>query len=110
MPKKAELEALINPTNCNVAWTDNYNGTGIKGRICTGKTEPYTSNSVFLPAAGYCGSVGVYGQGNDGNYWSSTPERSNFAYGLYFEWGGQSVSDGNRSIGYSVRAVLAEFD
>ena len=49
MPTKAECQELIN--NCNVVWTDNYNGTGVVGKVFTSKIN---GNSVFFPAAGYC--------------------------------------------------------
>ena len=103
MPTKAELEALL--TNCDVEWTT---VGGVNGRKFTGKVAPYTSNSVFLPAAGYCGYGGVYGQGSYGYYWSSTPSGSYDASYLYFDSGYQNVYNYNRYLGYSVRAVLAE--
>ena len=105
MPTQAELQALL--SNCNVTWTDNYNSTGKKGRIYTGKGA-YSSNSVFLPAAGRCSYGDVYGQGSIGYYWSSTPNGSDSAYDLNFVSGGQGVNYSNRSRGYSVRAVLNE--
>ena len=107
MPTSAELEELI--ANCDVEWTDSYKGSGKQGRIFTGKGA-YSSNSVFLPAAGYCNKGNVYNQGSNGRFWSSTPSGSNYAYVLYVGSGSQSVTDYNRSRshGYSVRAVLAE--
>ena len=107
MPTSAELEELI--ANCDVEWTDSYKGSGKQGRIFTGKGA-YSSNSVFLPAAGYCNGGNVYSQGGNGRFWSSTPSGSNNAYVLYVGSGSQSVTDYMRirSHGYSVRAVLAE--
>ena len=110
MPTKAELEALINSTNCTVEWTT---VGGVYGRKFTGKTEPYSSNSVFLPAAGCCyknsdGDI-EHDSGRDGYYWSSTSNGSNSAYFLYFFESSFQTVDGNaRYIGSSVRAVLAE--
>ena len=103
MPTEAELEALL--TNCDVEWTT---VGGVNGRKFTGKVAPYTSNSVFLPAAGYCYYGGVHDQGFYGSYWSSTPNGSDYAYCLYFYSGGQGVDYDGRCHGYSVRAVLAE--
>ena len=105
MPTSAELEELI--ANCDVEWTDSYKGSGKQGRIFTGKGA-YSSNSVFLPAAGYCNRGNVYYQGNNGYYWSSTPNGSYYAYYLYFLLGYQSVDFGGRNDGCSVRAVLKE--
>jgi len=103
MPTKAELEALL--TNCDVEWTT---VGGVNGRKFTGKVAPYTSNSVFLPAAGLCDFGGVIGQGRSGFYWSSTPNGSNDAYDLYCNSGDQYVFNDYRDYGCSVRAVLAE--
>ena len=102
MPTEAELEALL--TNCDVEWTT---VGGVNGRKFTGKVAPYTSNSVFLPAAG-CGRGHVYDQGRNGYYWSSTPDGGYNAYRLYFRLGTQYVYYVSRDYGFSVRAVLAE--
>ena len=102
MPTQAELQALL--ANCDVEWTT---VNGVNGRKFTGKGD-FDSNSVFLPAAGGCYSGNVLGQGDYGFYWSSTPNGSDYAYDLDFDSGNQSVVDGYRNDGYSVRAVLAE--
>lgn len=105
MAKKEDFDALL--ANCNVQWTTNYNGTGKAGRVYTGKTEGYTDNSVFFPAAGYCEYGEVFIAGSGGNYWSSTPDGSFSAYSLdFFESGGLRVDGDGRDGGYSVRAVL----
>ena len=103
MPTKAELEALL--SNCTVEWTQ---VNSVNGRKFTGKGA-YASNSVFLPAAGYCYYGNVGGQGYVGIYWSSTPYGSYYAYYLYFDSGYQFVDNFYyRYYGFSVRAVLAE--
>ena len=104
MPRKDELEALCNESNCTITWK---NVNGVNGCEFTGKGD-YASNSVFLPAAGYCYFGDVIGQGVSGVYWSSTPNGSDFAFDLYFYSGGQSVYSVSRYFGFSVRAVLAE--
>ena len=72
--------------------------------------DDYASNSVFLPAAGFC-YAGYFGQGS-GCYWSSTPNGGDIAYCLNFNSVNQAVNQdvvlGPRDYGYSVRAVLAE--
>ena len=109
MPTKGELENLL--ANCNVKWidgiTEKYNNTAVTGLLCTGK-DAYSSNRVFLPAASVCLYGNVSDQGYCGYYWSSTPNGSDSAYYLYFHSGNQDVSYDARSLGYSVRAVLAE--
>ena len=102
MPTRAELEALID--NCYVEW---ITVNGVNGRKFTGKGN-YASNSVFLPAAGYCDRGVVLVQGDSG-YWSSTPSGSSVgAYSLYFNSGYQDVCYYYRYYGCSVRAVLKE--
>ncbi|MCQ2052234.1 MAG: DUF1566 domain-containing protein [Bacteroidaceae bacterium] len=109
MPTQKELAALLNQKNCICTWTENYKGTGVNGLLCTGK-DAYSSNSVFLPAAGYCYGGDVRGQGNYGHYWSSTPYpyESSHADNLCFNSGDLYVSYYYCGIGISVRAVLAE--
>ena len=106
MPTKEEFEALLNNQNCTCTWTTQ---NGVKGLLCKGKENTdYSSNSVFLPAAGYCIDGRVFGQGDLGYYWSSTPDGSNNAYYLDFLSGSQYVHNGRRNCGFSVRAVLNE--
>ena len=104
MPTKAELQALINSSNVNMQWT----GSGYK---FTGKGD-YSSNSIFLPAAGYYEDEAgdVFVQGSNGYYWSSTPnaDDSDCAYYLGFKSNDLDVYDDRRGSGYSVRAVLKE--
>ena len=103
MPTKAELQALLD--NCDVEWTT---VNGVNGRKFTGKAEPYSSNSVFLPAGSNCYDGTVNSPGKYGYYRSSSPNGPSNAYYLYFESGKQYVNDGFRYFGYSVRAVLKE--
>lgn len=100
MPTKEELDSLL--AKCDVKW-DNTN----KGLLCTGKGA-YSSNSVFLPAAGIWQNGNVYGQGDGGLCWCSTPSDSSDAYVLAFNLVDQQVNYNNRDYGYSVRAVLKE--
>ena len=106
MPTEAELEALLNNQNCTCTWTTQ---NGVIGLLCKGKENTdYSSNSVFLPAAGYCYYGSVYDQGSIGRYWSSTPNGNEKACNLYFFSGYQYVDYDYRNYGYSVRAVLKE--
>ena len=111
MPTKAEFEALLNSDNCDVKWTTVNN---VNGRKFTGKGD-YASNSVFLPAAGFCNGGNVNSPGYYGYYWPSSPlgsyDNTSLAYGLYFssnDQNGQGMYSYSRSCGYSVRAVLKE--
>ena len=104
MPTKDELQALID--SCDVAWTT---VGGKNGRKFTGKGV-YSSNSVFLPAAGRSCSTGVDTPGYDGQYWSSTPDASDSekAYTLDFSSSYLGMYKWYRRYGESVRAVLAK--
>ena len=65
MPTSAELQALID--NCTYEWTT---VNDVPGRIYTGKGS-YSSNSIFLPAAGYISKSGLTNEKRSGRYWSS---------------------------------------
>ena len=100
MPTKDEFQELID--NCDVTWTQNYNGTGVKGRVFTSKVN---GNSVFLPAAGYCKNSSVNYVGSNGYYWSASWSSPVDTWFLYFNSGTQSVNCNYRYYGYSVRGV-----
>ena len=70
MPTKVDFQELID--NCDVAWTEDYNGTGAAGRIFTSKTN---GNSIFLPAAGYASNYEIIDKNKTGGLWSSTFSR-----------------------------------
>ena len=100
MPTKAECQELID--NCDVVWTDDYNGTGVKGRVFTSRVN---GNSVFFPAAGYCLNSSVYEVGSYGDYWSASWLSSVDAWCLFFSSRTQYVDLKFRYYGYSVRGV-----
>ncbi len=103
MPTSAEWAELID--NCEWTWTDDYNGTGVAGRIVASKTN---SNTIFLPAAGGRYYDGLYGAGYGGGCWSSTLATNN----PYRAWHAGFDSDLvrrdsiSRFCGQSVRPVL----
>ena len=101
MPTKAEFQELID--NCNVTWTDDYNGTGIKGRTFTSKVN---GKSVFFPAAGYCNDSSVNSVGSDGDYWSASWRSSSVAWKLYFGFRSQLLDYDSRFCLCSVRVVF----
>ena len=105
MPTTEEMKALYDNTT-NV-WTADYNNTGIKGRIFTGKGD-YANSSLFLPAAGGFNGTSYYSGGSDGRYWSSTLYSSTGGRRLDFGSGNVYPQDyNNRYYGFSVRAVRA---
>ena len=108
MPTNSELDNKAGGLlkECTCTWTTNYKGSGIKGILCTGKGD-YSSNSVFLPAAG-CFSTLVTSVGK-GHYWSSSPySNNNQSYYLSFSNITKRATTDFRKNCYSIRAVLAE--
>ena len=99
MPSFAQQQELMN--NCTRTFTQQ---NGVYGILVTGNN----GGQLFLPAAGYRWSIGLYSAGSYGNYWSSSlsPRDGYSAYGLDFGsgyWGRSSYRD--RGYGHSVRAV-----
>ena len=103
MPTDAEWTELR--TNCTWTWTDDYNGTGVAGRIVTSNTN---GNHIFLPAAGYRDGDDLGSAGDIGYYWSSSLDTGypNDAWGVYFISDYVSRDYGSRYYGQSVRPVL----
>ena len=99
MPTRAELEELTD--NTTSTW-ETLNG--VNGRRFTSKTN---GNSIFVPAAGYCGSGLVNFVGSDGDLWSSSLVESTPSYGwsLYFGSGDVGMYPYGRYDGLTVRAV-----
>ncbi len=79
MPTTEEFAAL--GAAVNTEWTNDYQGTGVAGLVCTDKTN--SSKVLFFPAAGcaYNGSL-VY-VGEFGSYWSSSLCSGNVLSGHY---------------------------
>ena len=99
MPTRAEMKELVN--NCTWTWTT-QNGVN-----CYEVTGP-NGNSIFLPAAGYCGNGSSrYSVGVGGDYWSSTPYESGteIAYSLCFDGDYRGVDWNSRDYGHRVRPV-----
>ena len=100
MPTKAECQELID--NTTQTWTNDYNGTGVAGKVFTSKVN---GKSVFFPAPGYCYVSNVLDVSSRGFYWSASWYSSSGAWYLLFSSGVQELYNLNRYIGYSVRAV-----
>lgn len=97
MPTYTEQQELID--GCDWKNTDDFNGSGVAGRIGTSKTN---GNTIFLPDVGHNVSSGIYSVNEDGGYWSASlyGEQSNFAYCIYFfknedvDWDTYSIESG----------------
>ena len=113
MPTVSEFIALGEAVN--TAWTNDYQGSGIAGLVCTDKTD--SSKVLFFPACGFASYGGVYAVGICGYGWSSSllaDYGGSTAYGLNFD-DGDDESTGlrmdwqydydNRDSGFPVRGV-----
>ena len=104
MPTKEECEELLSGTTS--AWTDNYNGTNVKGCVFTSKVDE--TKSIFVPATGvvrggFAGYIGLYG-----NLLSSSLFKPNVEYihGLNLDSSNGNVVNVGRFVGFAVRGVL----
>ena len=101
MPTYNEYQELID--NCNIVRTDDYNGTGVAGKVFTSKVN---GKSVFFPTVGECFDSSVNNVGSDGFYWSASWSSSYDPWYLDFSVNGEYLKPfGIRYWGYSVRAV-----
>ena len=100
MPNKDEYQELLD--NCNVVWMDDYNGTGVAGRVFISKVN---GNSIFFPATGYCWYSLVEKFGSEGCYWSASWDSEYNAGYFFFNSGVHDLWWGGRDYGYSVRGV-----
>ena len=100
MPTYDECQELID--NCDASWMDDYNGTGVAGKVFTSRVN---GNSVFLPAAGYCYGSSVYYVGSFGDVWSASWLSSARAWGLWFYSDNQYMNYCHRFYGHPVRGV-----
>ena len=106
IPTWEELKELIN----NCTW-ERIQINGVNGYLVTGSN----GNSIFLPAAGGKDFAGIYDEGTDGFYWSSSLNSDYPCYaggfffsseGLFFSSSGVSLNIlNNRNDGLSVRPV-----
>ena len=103
MPTKAQFDALIDASNTTMVWQPDWTSIGNSngGYFITSEKNGL---SLFFAAAGRCYGT-LYYAGDDGSYWSSTPDVSSHACYLFFDSEGVSTSDYNRSRGLSVRPV-----
>ncbi len=103
MPTVEEIKELRD--GCSWEWVENFNGSGVNGRLGTSKKNGAT---IFLPAAGTRSDTGLNLVGDYGSYWSSSlfEYYSSRAYELNFFDGYVDRDDFYRIIGKSVRAVL----
>lgn len=102
MPTQADLQELVYETTSERV--ENYNGSGVNGRLFTSKTN---GNTLFIPMSGYRGDSDVYRIGGYGYVWSSSLNSGHFYYAWYLDFyiNYINVFSSNRYFGQSVRGV-----
>lgn len=105
MPTFSEWTSFLE--SVNTGWSDDYQGSGIAGYVCTDKTD--STKTLFFPAAGHAGQGEVFDIDSYGYYWSSTLTNNdvNMPRGNDFNAGGE-YWDLRRNYGCSVRGILDE--
>ena len=107
IPTDEEWRELLD--NCTWIWTDNYNGTGLSGRIVISNKPGYTDKSIFLPAAGFRNNNLLDYTGMIGRYWSSLINKYQpyYAFIVYLDSNDEDLGLSRlmRSYGHSVRPV-----
>ena len=72
MPTDAEWTNLRDTQKFVWTWTEDYNGTGVKGMIVTSVLPGYMGNQIFLPAAGWREGTSLNEANSYAYYWSSS--------------------------------------
>ena len=109
MPTATEFQNL--GAAVNTAWTNDYQGTGIKGIVCTAKDG--SGASLFFPAAGYGFDDDIRNASDLGNYWSSSLSASGKQYAYIFSFSIDGIywnSSKNRNCGCLIRPILVSGD
>ena len=101
MPTQAEYQELFD--NCDAVWTEDYNGTGVAGRIFTSKVN---GNTIFFSATGQCNNSNVYFVGSGGHCWSTSWSSSKSAWYLGFNSNSHGLYYLDRYYGFPVRGVF----
>lgn len=109
MPTKGQCEELLNTTYVTNTWVENYNGSGVNGRLFTSVSN---SNTLFIPAAGNCDGGKVNNVGEWGYVWSSSLNTDSVdgAWDLSVGSDDAGVYNDDRCIGTSVRGVIGNID
>ena len=99
MPTADEMKELI--ANTTSAWTQ---VNGVSGCRFTSNVN---GNTIFIPAAGFCGGGQVKYVGSMGELWTSSlfSTSGNGVSDLYFAPNAMTVDGSNRYYGFPVRAV-----
>jgi len=102
IPTKKQFDELLTLKN---EWVENYNDTGINGRLFTGKN----GNTLFLPVSGYMKDNKKYDENLRGLYHCTmiNHDFANSSYYLFISRVCKTLNkDGYRYVGESVRGVM----
>lgn len=108
MPTKTEMEELRD--NCTWTWTTLK---GVNGYQITSNKTGFTTQSIFLPAAGDMQGTTLSYAGSYGNYWSSSLREEDCRDAWAFDFGQSDYSVaiyGNRYYGFPIRPVCSGSD
>ena len=104
IPTSDEIDELL--ANCIMAWTNDYDHTGVPGVIFTSTVSGFEGKRIFLPASGSRYMLNLVNYKYQGCYWSSTTyTKSDQAYYLSLESGTYKKRASVRSQGFTVRPV-----
>ncbi|MBR5983658.1 MAG: zinc-ribbon domain-containing protein [Bacteroidales bacterium] len=106
IPTNEEMTELID--NCSYKWTEQ---NGIKGLVAIGPN----GNSIFFPATGYRYGNDCYGNGDVGEYWTSSiismASYSAYTHRVYpngFDMDEGYIDDDSRECGRTIRPVISK--
>ena len=104
MPSKEQINELI--ANTNSTWENNYNGSGINGRLFTSKSDD--SKRLFIPASGNLDDGWDTNAGNKFEIWGNSIGSYGFEYGIILNSNESDlvVLQDYRYCGKCVRGVL----
>lgn len=98
VPTEVQYQELIDNTPSE--WVDNYNNTGVSGRLFAGTN----GNTLFLPAVGAASRNVVYGISLYGLYWSANcDENAGTNFGISKDT--IYINNNPRCSGYPIRGV-----
>ena len=103
LPTDDEFQSLLYSTTHE--WVEDYEGSGVSGRLFTDKTD--SSKKLFFPAVGFCYHDNMYSVGLSGLYWTSSLD-TNAKYLHFDNWRPYILKDLRRFVGLSIRGVVGD--
>ena len=105
MPTIEQFNELLDPSNCTNEWVEDYDGSGVNGRLFTSVRN---SKTLFFPAAGNLYDDSLSSTEVVGVFWSCALSwiAELRAQLLYFDSGEVGMYGSSRVRGFSVRPVF----